>query len=146
MFIKLKSMCIKVLNSLELPMWMYIDKEDMYDKYLSIFDSLCPSCMSYKKYLSFLEDNVSEVYSHVSGLSKINYYASGLIPLIDEYQDKHYKDYYKSDMIALVNAYKDKGSKEELIEAVPNARSVPQIFIDEEYVGGFTELSLRLAA
>ena len=30
--------------------------------------------------------------------------------------------------------------KEELLEAVPTARSVPQIFIDEKYVGGFADL------
>lgn len=37
-------------------------------------------------------------------------------------------------------------SKEELLEAVPNARSVPQIFLNEEYVGGYTELKQKLAA
>ena len=31
-------------------------------------------------------------------------------------------------------------TKEELLEAVPNARTVPQIFIEEKLVGGFTEL------
>ena len=31
-------------------------------------------------------------------------------------------------------------SKEELLEAVPNARTVPQIFLDDNYIGGFTEL------
>lgn len=35
-------------------------------------------------------------------------------------------------------------TKEELLEAVPNARSVPQIFIDEEFVGGFPELKKKL--
>ena len=35
-------------------------------------------------------------------------------------------------------------SKEDLLEAVPNARTVPQIFLDEELVGGFTELRARL--
>ena len=35
-------------------------------------------------------------------------------------------------------------TKEDLLEAVPNARSVPQIFLDEELVGGFTELRARL--
>ncbi len=38
----------------------------------------------------------------------------------------------------------DGWTKEELLEAVPNARTVPQIFIDEEYVGGFTELKQRI--
>ena len=35
-------------------------------------------------------------------------------------------------------------SKEELLEAVPNARSVPQIFLDGELIGGFTELKAHL--
>lgn len=35
-------------------------------------------------------------------------------------------------------------TREQLLEAVPNARSVPQIFVDEELVGGFTELRQRL--
>jgi glutaredoxin 3 len=40
----------------------------------------------------------------------------------------------------------DGWTKEELLEAVPNARTVPQIFLGEEYVGGFEELRKRLAA
>jgi glutaredoxin len=31
-------------------------------------------------------------------------------------------------------------TKEQLLEAVPNARTVPQIFIDDKLIGGFTEL------
>jgi glutaredoxin 3 len=31
-------------------------------------------------------------------------------------------------------------TKEQLMEAVPNARTVPQIFIDEQLIGGFNEL------
>lgn len=31
-------------------------------------------------------------------------------------------------------------SKEDLLEAVPTARTVPQIFLDETLIGGFTEL------
>jgi len=34
--------------------------------------------------------------------------------------------------------------KEDLLAAVPTARSVPQIFLNEEYVGGFTELKQKL--
>lgn len=37
-------------------------------------------------------------------------------------------------------------TKEQLLEAVPTARSFPQIFLDSEYVGGFTELKKRLEA
>ena len=35
-------------------------------------------------------------------------------------------------------------TKEELLEAVPNARTVPQIFLNEQLVGGFTELKTYL--
>lgn len=31
-------------------------------------------------------------------------------------------------------------TKEELLEAIPTARTVPQILIDGELIGGFTEL------
>lgn len=34
----------------------------------------------------------------------------------------------------------DDWTKEQLLEAVPNARTVPQIFLDEKHIGGFTEL------
>jgi glutaredoxin len=33
-----------------------------------------------------------------------------------------------------------------LLEAVPNARTVPQIFLDGELVGGFTELRAKFLA
>ena len=35
-------------------------------------------------------------------------------------------------------------TKEELLEAVPTARTVPQVFIDEQLVGGFPELKAFL--
>jgi glutaredoxin 3 len=35
-------------------------------------------------------------------------------------------------------------TKEELLEAVPSARTLPQIFLGEELVGGFMELKKRL--
>lgn len=38
----------------------------------------------------------------------------------------------------------DGWTKEELLEAVPTARTVPQIFIDDKLVGGFTELKSYL--
>lgn len=31
-------------------------------------------------------------------------------------------------------------TREDLLEAVPDARTVPQIFLDERLIGGFTEL------
>lgn len=40
-----------------------------------------------------------------------------------------------------INGY----TKKDLIEKVPNARSVPQIFLDGEYVGGLLELKQKLA-
>ena len=39
----------------------------------------------------------------------------------------------------------ENATKKDLIEKVPNARSVPQIFLDGEYVGGLPELKKRLA-
>jgi glutaredoxin 3 len=35
-------------------------------------------------------------------------------------------------------------TKEQLLEAVPTARTLPQVFLDEEYVGGFNELRKKL--
>ena len=35
-------------------------------------------------------------------------------------------------------------TKEQLLEAVPNAKSVPQIFIDNVLVGGYHELRAKL--
>jgi glutaredoxin 3 len=40
-----------------------------------------------------------------------------------------------------INGY----TKKDLIEAVPQARSVPQIFVDGVYVGGLQELKRKLA-
>lgn len=37
-------------------------------------------------------------------------------------------------------------TKQDLIEVVPHARSVPQIFIDGQYIGGFQELRKTLTA
>ena len=37
-------------------------------------------------------------------------------------------------------------TKEQLLEAVPGARSVPQILIDDQLIGGFTELKSHLSA
>lgn len=33
-----------------------------------------------------------------------------------------------------------KWTKDQLLEAVPTARTVPQIFINDEYIGGFNEV------
>lgn len=35
-------------------------------------------------------------------------------------------------------------TKEDLLEAVPTARTVPQIFLDDKLIGGFTELKTHL--
>lgn len=37
-------------------------------------------------------------------------------------------------------------TREQLLEAVPTARTVPQIFLDGELVGGFIELKNRLTS
>ena len=36
-------------------------------------------------------------------------------------------------------------TKEQLLEAVPAARTLPQIFLDDNYIGGFTELRKHLS-
>lgn len=36
-------------------------------------------------------------------------------------------------------------SREDLLNILPQARSVPQIFLGDEYVGGLNELKLHLA-
>ena len=36
-------------------------------------------------------------------------------------------------------------TKEQLLEAVPTARTVPQIFLDGQYIGGFQELKAHLS-
>ena len=38
----------------------------------------------------------------------------------------------------------DGWDREDLLAAVPTARTVPQIFLGEEYVGGFTKLKKKL--
>ena len=35
-------------------------------------------------------------------------------------------------------------TREDLLESVPNARTVPQIFLDGNLIGGFTELKKHL--
>jgi len=35
-------------------------------------------------------------------------------------------------------------TKEQLLESVPTARTVPQIFLNEEYIGGFDNLKKKL--
>ena len=35
-------------------------------------------------------------------------------------------------------------TREQLLEAVPDARTVPQIFLDDRLIGGFTELKKHL--
>ena len=34
-------------------------------------------------------------------------------------------------------------TKEQLLESVPTAKTVPQIFLNEEYVGGYDQLKAR---
>lgn len=38
----------------------------------------------------------------------------------------------------------DGWTKEELLEAIPTARTVPQIIIDDQLIGGFNELRAHL--
>lgn len=39
----------------------------------------------------------------------------------------------------------DNWTKEQLLEAVPAARTVPQIFLDDQHIGGFPELKTHLS-
>ena len=43
------------------------------------------------------------------------------------------------------NISAEKWTKEQLLEAVPTARTLPQIFLDDNYIGGFTELRKHLS-
>jgi glutaredoxin 3 len=43
------------------------------------------------------------------------------------------------------NLSAEKWTKEQLLEAVPTARTLPQIFLDDNYIGGFTELRRHLS-
>lgn len=36
-------------------------------------------------------------------------------------------------------------TKEQLLESVPTAKSVPQIFIDGEYIGGYDKLKSKIS-
>ena len=36
-------------------------------------------------------------------------------------------------------------TRQQLLEAVPTARTLPQIFLDDNYIGGFTELRRHLS-
>ena len=42
------------------------------------------------------------------------------------------------------NIMKGTWTKEQLLESVPTARTLPQIFLDDNYIGGFTELRKHL--
>jgi glutaredoxin 3 len=35
-------------------------------------------------------------------------------------------------------------TREQLLEAVPTARTLPQIFLDDQHIGGFTDLRAHL--
>jgi glutaredoxin 3 len=35
-------------------------------------------------------------------------------------------------------------TREQLLEAVPTARTLPQIFLDDQHIGGFTDLRIHL--
>jgi glutaredoxin 3 len=37
-------------------------------------------------------------------------------------------------------------TKEDLLESVPTARTVPQIFLDDKLIGGFTELKRHFSS
>lgn len=57
-------------------------------------------------------------------------------------QAKALLDYYK--ILYEERIIGDGWTREDLLEAVPTARTVPQIFIDGESVGGFAQLEAYL--
>ena len=55
------------------------------------------------------------------------------------------KNYLRAKSIEFEERNIDKEwTKEQLLEAVPGARTVPQIFVNEELIGGFSELKAKL--
>lgn len=42
------------------------------------------------------------------------------------------------------NIDSSKWSKEDLLKAVPNVKTLPQIFLDDKYIGGYNELAIEL--
>jgi len=42
------------------------------------------------------------------------------------------------------NTSLDEWSRDDMLEAVPDAKTFPQVFINNEYIGGFTELQKYL--
>lgn len=43
-----------------------------------------------------------------------------------------------------LNANQQWATREDLLERAPNARTVPQIWLDGEHVGGYTELAAKM--
>ena len=61
-----------------------------------------------------------------------------------------YCDMAKALLYANEIAYEERNietdwTKEQLLEAVPSARSLPQIFLNGEFIGGFKELQAKLS-
>ena len=55
-----------------------------------------------------------------------------------------YRTHYFNIDIEERNLSSGDWSKEQLLEAVPTARTVPQIFLDDQLIGGFQELKQHL--
>jgi len=57
-----------------------------------------------------------------------------------KYCDLAIKELISRKYKVVINKLNETHSKEDLLKVVPNARTVPQIFIEDKYIGGYTEL------
>lgn len=49
-----------------------------------------------------------------------------------------------NDIVVVEKKIGDKYTRDDLLEVVPDAKTVPQIFVDGIYVGGYTELNAMI--
>ena len=57
-----------------------------------------------------------------------------------EFCDSAKKEFEKRNWDYTVYNVKEGDNKKALLELLPNAKTVPQIWIDDEYIGGYYEL------
>ena len=57
-----------------------------------------------------------------------------------EFCDSAKKEFEKRSWYYIVHNVKHEDNKKALLELLPNAKTVPQIWIDDEYIGGYYEL------
>ena len=66
---------------------------------------------------------------------------------IEVYGDPHCAGCIKADTLLKARGIPyEKKSVMELLDVMPGARQIPQVFIDDEHIGGFEQLKERLDA